>query len=150
MTFVFSPAIYRDATLWELPRPVSSMRIQESWDFERFKVPLADGDSHVGHSKQGVDISIEGQFGSQDGVTKLSEAEMFAVLESLRTKLDISADSEKFEFFLYYDISSGTYRKFRECSTVRLEYDLSSPHLFAYSAIVHADDPTIFSTAPGA
>jgi hypothetical protein len=149
MTFIFSPAIYRDSELWKLPRPVTSLRIQEAWDFERFKVPLADGDTHVGHSKQGIDIAIDGQFGSQDGTTKISEAEMFAVLEVLRSKLDVSDESEKFEFFLYYDGGSGTYRKFRECSAVRLEYDLSSPHLFSYAAIVHADDPNIYTTAPG-
>jgi hypothetical protein len=149
MTFVFSPAIYRDAELWTLPRPVTSLRILDAWDFERFKVPLAAGDAHVGHSKQGIDIAIDGQFGSQDGTTKLTEAEMFAVLETLRAKLDVPSDDEKFEFFLYYDSGSGTYRKFRGCSAVRLEYDLSSPHLFSYAAIVHADDPTIYSTAPG-
>jgi len=150
MAFVFQPGVYRNSSLYRLPRPVSTLRVTEGWDFQQFKVPLKAGDVHVGHSKDGLNILIEGQFGSQDGSLKLNEEEMFAALESLRTALDVTSDADKFEFFTYYDASSTTYRKYKACSAIRLEYDLSSPHLFTYSASLHADDPTIYSTAPGA
>lgn len=149
MTFRFSPALYRDEELWSLPRPITGFRIREGWDFERFKVPLAVGDAHVGHSREGIDLLLEGQIGSREGELTLSEEEMFGGIESLRSHLDVTSEGTKYEFFLYCDETSETYRKFRNCSTVRLEYDLSNPHLFAYSLVIHADDPTIYDTAPG-
>ena len=149
MTFIFQPAIYRDETLWKLPRPVTSCRVREAWDFEKFKVPLAVGDVQLGHSREGVDLLLEGQIGSQADELKLSEETMFAAIESLRSQLDVTSEATKFEFFLYHDDATDTYRKFQSCSTVRLEYDLSNPHLFTYSAVIHADNPTIFDTAPG-
>lgn len=149
MSFLFEPAVVRDSTIVRLPRPIAALRVQETWDFERFKVPLRDGDQSLGHSRQGVDILIDGQIGSQDGALKLSEESMFEALESLRAGLDVSGGGSKFELFLYLDEIGGTYRKFKDCSSVRLEYDLSDPHLFTYSAVIHADDPAIYSTAPG-
>ena len=146
--FIFKPAIWKNSTLYELPRPVLALRIQDSWDFEEFKVPLAGGDFQEGRSLNGVDISIEGQCGSQAGQLKADEEQMFAELEALRSALDPSSPDEAFELFLYHDPSSATYRSFRGCSSARFEYDLSSPHLFTYSALVHAADPTIYATAP--
>lgn len=51
MTFTFKPAVYQNSTLYELPRPVLSIRVVDTWDFERLKVPLADGDFLAGHSQ---------------------------------------------------------------------------------------------------
>ena len=146
--FVFKPAIWKGSTLYELPRPIVSLRIQDSWDFEEFKVPLAGGDFQEGRSLNGVDISIEGQSGMQAGQLKANEGQMFAELEALRTALDPSSPEETFEMFIYHDPSSATYRSFRSCSSVRFEYDLSSPHLFIYSTLIHASDPTVYSAAP--
>lgn len=150
MTFIFQPGVYRNSTFYVLPRPVSTLRMTEGWDYQQFKVPLKNGDTHVGHSRDGINILIEGQFGSQNGSLKLTEQEMFSDLETLRTSLDVTSDTDKFEFFTYHDAASVTYRKYKECSAIRLEYDLSSPHLFTYSVTLHADDPTIYSTGPGA
>ena len=125
MAFTFKPALYKNSALYELPQPVLAVRIQDAWDFEQFKVPLSAGDFLTGHSQQGVVISIEGQIGEKTGAPKALEQAMFAELEALRTALDITSDSDKFEFFLYHDSSSSTYRKFKSCSTVRFDYDLS-------------------------
>ena len=149
MAFLFQPGVYRDGSIYLLPRPVTRFRVSERWDYQQFKVPLKAGDVHVGHSRDGIDLLIEGQFGSQDGDLKLSEEAMFDALEALRSSLDVTSDNDKFEFFTYYDSDSTTYRKYKNCSAVRLEFDLSSPHLFTYSATLHADDSTIHSTAPG-
>ncbi|QDU41031.1 hypothetical protein Mal4_53960 [Maioricimonas rarisocia] len=146
--FHFKPAIWRDDTLYELPRPIRSLRIQDEWDFQRFKVPLVDGDLTVGSSRDGVDIIVSGQIGSQSGELRLTEADMFSELEALRTALDRSAGDAPYHFFLYHDPGAETYRSFRECTTVRFEYDLSKQALFAYSAVIHAGDPTIYSDAP--
>ena len=146
--FVFKPAIYRDGQLFELPRPISSIRIHDSWDYAKFKVPLLDGDGTAGHSHNGVDIAIEGRLASQAGQLKLDEAAMFSVVEDLRSRLTRSADDPPFQLFLYHDPATSTYRAFRQCSTVRFEYDLSDPHLFNYAVVIHAADPVIYTGSP--
>jgi hypothetical protein len=66
---------------------VLSLRVHDAWDFDRFKVPLADGDFTVGHSRQGVDIAIEGQIGTQAGALKADEQAMLAAIADLRDAL---------------------------------------------------------------
>ena len=150
MAFVFKPAVYDGSSLYELPRPIVSLRLQDAWDFEQFKVPLRDGDTAVGHSRDGVDIAIDGQIGTQQGELKASEEEMFQEIETLRSRIDVDSSADKYELFLYHDAASDVYRKFKSCSTVRFDVDLSDKHLFTYSAVIHADDPVIYTTAPGA
>jgi hypothetical protein len=148
--FRFKPAIWRDSILFEFPRPVPVLKVQESWDVERFKIPLQDGDRWVGHSRNGVEIALQGQVGSQAGALKLTEEEMFAAIEALRTALHVGPDDDRYAFFLFHDDASSTYRHFRNCSTVRLDYDLSNEKLYTYSAVIHAEDPVLYTTAPGA
>ena len=149
MSFTFKPALYDGSTLHELPRPVTALRLRDRWDFERFKVPLAAGDTLVGHSLDGVDLAVDGQIVSQAGALMLSEHDMFSELETLRSALDVSAAGQKYEFFLYHDSESATYRKFKNCSTLRFEYDLSDKRMFKYAIEIHAEDPVIYTTAPG-
>ena len=148
MSFTFKPAIDNGVLFQELPRPILRFRVQDAWDYKQFKVPLKDGDTLVGQSQQGIDISIEGQIGSQSGALKLSEAEMFDALENLRAALNVDGTDGKYDLFLYHDASSATYRKFQACTTVRFEYDLSEKAIFTYSVTIHAEDPGIYSTAP--
>lgn len=149
MTFTFKPALYNGITLYELPRPITSIHIQDTWGFQQFKVPLGDGDTLVGHSRQGVEIALEGQIGTQAGALKISEADMFQEIEMLRSRLDVTSGGDEYEFFLYHDAPSDTYRKFRSCTTIRFDYDLSNKSLFTYSVLIHAENPTIYSTPPG-
>jgi hypothetical protein len=149
MAFTFKPAVYDGSTLYELPRPIVSIRVQDAWDFEQFKVPLAAGDTVVGHSRQGVDIAVEGQIGTQGGGLKITEADMFQEIETLRSRLDVTSSGDEYEFFLYHDTATATYRKFKSCSTIRFDYDLSNKNLFTFSAAIHAEDPVIYTTAPG-
>jgi hypothetical protein len=143
--FTFKPGIWRSGSWYELPRPIASVRVLDSWDYAQFKVPLAAGDHVEGRSANGVDIAIEGETGTQAGDVCASEAAMFQEIEALRTAL---GGTGAFELFLYHDSASGTYRSFRECTTVRFEYDLSEPQLYRYSVVIHAADPTIYSAAP--
>jgi hypothetical protein len=147
--FTFKPAIWRNDTLYELPRPIVAVRVQDTWDFEQFKVLLRDGVDVAGRSQNGVDISIEGQIGTQAGALQADEAAMFAALESLRSALGVSSPEATYELFLYHDSGTSTYRSFRACTTVRFEYDLSDKALFTYAVVVHAADPVIHAEAPG-
>jgi hypothetical protein len=147
--FRFKPAVWDGAVLYELPRPVTAVRIQDSWDFARFKVPLGAGDALAGRSPNGVDIAIEGEFGMQAGALKAGEESMFVAIEALRAALSADAPDATYELFLYHDVATSTYRSFRNCTTVRFECDLSESKLFVYSALIHASDPTIYTVAPG-
>lgn len=147
MAFIFQPAISLDGERFELPRPVTKLVIDDEWDFQRFKVPLKAGDQLAGFSRQGVEIVLAGQLGTQAGELTASEEEMFAVLEELRSALHVGDESQKYSFYLYYDESTETFRRFQNCSTVRFTYDLSDVHLFGYSLVIHADDPVLYTTA---
>lgn len=143
------PAVYSGGSLYELPVPVTALRVRDAWDFERLKVPLADGDTLSGHSQQGAEIVLEGKIASQGGEQKETEQEMFAELEQLRSVLDVNADGPKYSLFLVHDADAEYYRKFKSCSTVKFEFDLSNRVLYAYSVVIHAEDPVIYATAPG-
>jgi len=143
------PVIYAGATLYKFPRPVGRFRFSDAWDFDRFKVPLKDGESHVGHSRNGVRIVIEGQIAAQDGDAKQTEAEMFAEIETMRSHLNANATNGKFELFLFHDPATPFYRKFKDCSTIRFDLDLSTKTLFTYAVEIHSDDPTVYATAEG-
>ena len=149
MAFTFKPAIYRDSSLYEFPRPVDSLRVRDSWDFQTIKIPLADGNTVVGGSRQGVEIIVEGRFGSQAGTLTLTESGMFQEIEDFRNALDVPETSDTYSFFLYHDATAGVYRKFKSCLTIRFEFDLSDEKLYSYSAVIHAADPVVYTTAPG-
>ena len=142
------PVIYANATLYRFPRPIRIFRFRDAWDFDRFKVPLKDGESLVGQSRKGVEIVIEGQIASQNATAKLTEADMFAEIESLRTHLNATS-CVKFELFLFHDSATPYYRKFKNCSTVAFDLDLSNRTLFSYRVEIHSDDPVIYTTAEG-
>ena len=150
MTLQFQPALLRDADIYELPRPVHTVRIQDSWNYLQFQIPLQDGDHTAGHSQGGVDIALEGHIGSQEGHLKLTEHEMFLELERLRENLDVHHSDPKYSLILYYDAEATMYRYFKECSTIRFESDISNPRLFDYAITIHACNPSLFQTMASA
>ncbi|MEW4490974.1 hypothetical protein AB1L42_23035 [Thalassoglobus sp. JC818] len=141
--FTFFPAVYRSGTLTELPRPVVTFRISDSWDYQKLKVPLQDGEHVQGHSRDGTNIIIEGQIGMHSGQPRLSESDMLTSLDETRNVLDVNAETGLFRFVLFRDQSSGTYRYFEDCSTTRFEFDLSNHSLYAYSISIYAANPRL-------
>ena len=141
--WVFHPAIWKGSVLTALPRPVTSLRIADSWDFEKFKTPLADGDQVTGHSRNGVDVQVEGQFGARAGIVTIDEAAMLQAVVDLRTLLDVNGAPDRFGLVLYHNPSTGQSRLFEKCTAVRFESDLSDPSLFTYSLLVHASSPDL-------
>lgn len=153
MAFVWKPAIYKDSTLTQLPRPISRVRLNLDWDRRESKVPLLDGLSTTGHSKNGRIITISGQFGWNADGPLCDEGDSLDEAEVLIGLLDIATDSEKFELFLYHDASSAVYRKFKQCSPVSFgdahgdtqEERVAGP----YELVILAEDPVLYTTAPG-
>lgn len=146
--FSFRPSLVRPDAVFELPQPVTSVRVQDAFDFAKLKSPLVSGDMLVGHSSSGVDIAIEGQIGSHAGDLRLSEEQMFLTLEALRQAVHSASSEDRYRLFLYFDPSTATYRSFRDCATVRFEYDLSRKQLFTYTLVIHASRPAIETTPP--
>ncbi|WP_437225288.1 hypothetical protein SH661x_003999 [Planctomicrobium sp. SH661] len=142
----FAPAILLSDSIVELPRPILICRVHDSWDFLKLKVPRQDGNRIAGPSRDGADITIEGQIGSQSGNVKLSEVTMLETVELLRSALHTS-DDDGFSLALYRDGDSN-FRYFRQCVTTRLEIDLSSQHLYSYALSIHAADPVLRSGLP--
>ncbi len=139
----FSPTIVRPNNHVEFPRPVVVFRILESWDAMKLKVPLQNGDQLAGHSRKGTDITIEGQIGSHSGNLKLSEVEMFEALETLRTALHVNHDEDPYSLSIFFDSNTAQHRYFKNCSTIRFDFDLSDKHIYSYIATIHAANPSI-------
>lgn len=153
MAFVWKPAIYRDSTLTWLPRPVEGFHLQNEWDKRDSKVPLKDGISTTGHSQNGRVITIRGNVGWNESGPLPDEGDALTELEAILTLVDISADSEKFELFIYHDAGSATYRKFKECSPQSFTYAIGEKQdervSAPYDLVILAEDPVLYSTAPG-
>lgn len=139
----FHPAIVRDGTLIELPRPILVFRLHDSWDFMKLKVPLRDGDQVAGHSRSGVDIAVEGQIGSHSGQLRLTEAEMLDSIETLRAALHVDGDDDTYTLAVFEDLQADHYRFFQNCTTNRFDVDLSDKHLYSYTLSIHASDPQL-------
>jgi hypothetical protein len=152
MAWTWEPAIYKGGTLFELPKPVKSLVVKHGWHFETTKVPLADGQFTDGHSKQGVSIFVQGELGSEVGVGNLTTAQLqFERLEAWTTRLDVvSAGTDKYEFVIWNDKSS-VYRKYKDVSCVDLTFDIGDDKhvIHPYTINLFAEDPTIYTTAPG-
>lgn len=145
----FQPAIVRGEDVYQLPRPVTQVALKETWDSERFKTLLVDGDTTVGSTRNGVEITVTGSIGSLDAET-FTPVEMFAALAELRAQVHAGPDEEdKYRFDIYRDAGSATTRYFQSCSTVRLETDVSNAAAFRYRLVIHADDPQIYEESEG-
>jgi len=143
------PVVWSGQNLYEFPRPVRRFRFRDTWDFDRFKVPLKDGESIVGQSRKGVAVVIEGQIAHRLGEDTLTEADMFAEIETMRAILTAAGTAGKFELFLFHDTETSYFRKFKNCSMIEFELDLSNRTLFSYAANIHSEDPKIYVTPPG-
>jgi len=142
----FAPTLLRGEDTIEFPRPIIVCRVHDSWDFLKLKVPRQDGDQLAGPSRDGVDITIEGQVGSHSGELKLSEERMLEALETLRGSLD--ADDDQGYVLALYRRDDGSYRYFQRCLTSRFDVDLSSQRIYSYSVSIHAGDPIWYDGLP--
>jgi hypothetical protein len=154
MAFVWKPAIYKPigATTYFLPKPINMLKVGSGWDARESKIPLKDGETFTGHTLNSAKISIQGQFGKDAGGFLLSEEDMWTAWEELREAVNIDSDTNKYEFFIYHDGGSSTYRKLKLCCPVSCELQFGDEdcHLFGYQVEIRAEDPVIYSTGPGA
>lgn len=154
MAYEFSPRIYNanTTTLTSLPKPILSCRLPTVWSFDTHKVPLKDGGVTYGHSKNPHEIQITGSFGKVDASYKISEEDMWTTYTTLMTQLDLNPSSTKHEFFLYYDLGTTTYVKFKSVYPIQFDVDFGDDEhiIWPYTLVLGVDDNTIYTTAPGA
>ena len=143
----FQPGIETESGFLALPGPIERLQVQESWDFERFKVLLQDGGHTVGLSRNGMDIAVAGSVGQRQGDLFLSEAEMLAAVLELQRKIADQA-GQLLRFYVFRDAETQVCRYFEGCSVTRFQYDVSSPELYSYALTLHADDPELHETWP--
>ena len=150
----WKPAVYKGSTLYEFPRTVNVVNIKDSWDMREAKVPLADRNHVNGVSRNGVSITVGGliAFDGETGSPFCAEADRWAAYEALRSALDVSDDSERFEFFVYHNPATPYYRKFKNCVCKECSLDVGDDSRtdWPYTVQIFAETPTIYTTAPGA
>lgn len=135
MSLTFRPVISKQSIEFVLPGPASKVLINDVWNPE------------TGPQKTGTQIVLEGSVGSHEGELLLTEDQMLAEIESLRAACDVNNDLDKYSLYLYHDATAELYRRFANCQTTKLEFDLSNKNLFTFSMIVETDDPTLYTTA---
>lgn len=150
MAFIWRPSIYKNSAWTILPRPIIKFSFPTTWKFDKQTVPLKDGCITYGHAIDSDQIVIQGFIGNVDGTHKISEEEMFGVLESLRTALDVGSRSDLYELFIYYDEDEDTYRKLKNVVTVGFDVDMGDADrvIWPYSIVMEAEDRVIYTTGP--
>jgi hypothetical protein len=151
MALTWNPGIYRSGAFWPLPRPILSLKVTDEWDVDRQKPIKSDGEQVTGHSMKGVMIEVSGCINIQSGSAQLDETSQWAMYKTFRSKVDVSQDSDKYEFFIYYDSGGGIYEKYKSVSCLNLTVELGDDERikFPYSAQFIADNTTIYTTAGG-
>ncbi|WP_437186945.1 hypothetical protein SH668x_000316 [Planctomicrobium sp. SH668] len=112
----------------------------------KLKVPRQDGDHLAGASRDGVNISLEGQIGSHAGELKVAESSMLECVDLLREALR-STDERGFFLGMFRD-EEGIYRYFQRCFTNSFDVDFSNPRIYSYSVVIHAGDPVLYEGIP--
>lgn len=137
----FSPALVLPGGTFNLPRPVTSLKILDGWDASRFKIPTRPGEVTRGRSPGGVTVSIRGQVGRHEDVVRAGEAAMFQTLEAMRAALHGLNPEEAFGLALFRD--GPAVRGFSGCTAAKVECDLSEASLYGYALVLRADDPVL-------
>lgn len=140
----FQPGVYRDSVLTRFPQPVTQIAWQDRWDFARDKTSVVAGETTTDVSANGVEITIRGRIPVVEGdlITALEQ------IRTMRTAVDVLGTGNGYDLYLHFDETTGTYRSFRSCITDLAEFEISDSGQFEYHFRIHADNPTLFTTAP--
>ena len=146
----WKPAVYKSSTLTELPKPISSLLIKSSWDARESKVPLKNGATSDGQSKNNKVITLEASCALISDTNFVTEIAMYDKLAALEDVLD-TTDLVRFEFFVYHNTDIPVYRKFKNCWCKTYDWSVGDDvhFLFKYSLEIFAEDPVSYSTEPG-
>lgn len=149
----FKPALWKDgeSDVIYIPRPILSGGPQWRWSTtKRTKVPGVSGERIDWPSWDGVNINFSGLLDQENGTLVADEAEMWDYVSRLNEYMNIN-DDDRLELFLYYDPDTTTYVKFKNVIPQALNPEMGDQpgKLWGYSATWFAEDPVIYTTAPG-
>lgn len=164
MAVVYKPALWRTGAgaigttvnggqLLMLPQPSSSFSWPITWKGETTTGPYQSGATGVyGQARATVPISINGEFGKQGTSATIDEADMWTACYNLQSFLDPPTPTTTFEVFLYYDVGTSTYVKFKKVRPLSFSTDQGDANwvIFPYQITMEALDASIYTTEPGA
>lgn len=153
MANTWNPGIFKNDAFSAIPTPAKIMNLAIEWDIHKSKTPLADGVLTTGHSLNGMRISVAGSLVKNAAKVKIfDDFDIVTAFENLKVLLNVDEDSDKYEFFILNDDPTSTFRSFKSCYPENLVFgygdnDRAEP---VYSFDLVAENPNMFSTAPGA
>jgi len=138
--------------LW-LPQPILSMPVGTEWKGRLTETRLADGAEGVrGNLRSSRVVSITGQLAKTTfgGTVTYTEQEMFELFENLQSF--VNSGDKQMELFVYYDLATTTYRKYKKVYAKSLMTDIGDNdwHVFPWTMQLILADPVLYTTAPGA
>ena len=134
--WTFAPALVLPAETIPLPRPVTTLKLLDTWEAARFRVPGRAGELARGSVAGGVTVSVRGRVGTHAGQPAVAEPQMLEVLHRVREALHAVGPDETFGLAIYE--SAGVLRGFTDCTPLKVEADLSDPALFGYALTLRA------------
>jgi len=152
MAVTWNPGIFKNGVFSALPTPAKVLNLAIDWDVHKSKTPLADGILTTGHSLNAMRFSIAGALVKNAAKTKIFEdVDIVTAFENLKVLLNVDTDSDKYQTFILNDAPSETFRSFKSCYAENLVFgygdnDRAEP---TYSCDIVAENPNMFSTAPG-
>lgn len=151
-TETFKPCLWKDGEddVIFLPQPILSGGPQWRWKSHRSEVTGINGSYIDMPSRQGLSIPFSGMMDQEFSTMVEDEAEMWDYFDRLNTYMDVTG-GDRLELFLYYDVDTETYRKFKNVVPESFQVDMGDQpgKLWGWTGTWFAGDTTIYDTAPG-
>lgn len=147
--------IYKSGVFYDFMSPVRQIRISDEYDEDRKKSVMVEGEQISGCSRNAVTITLSGSNQiSTDGTTDTKVCTFqtqFSAYTQFRAACH-TTNADKYELFIIYDAASSYYRKFKRVSCKSFSCDMGDDNRIElpYNVVFTAEDPTIYTTAPGA
>lgn len=166
MALVYRPGIWRPDTssppaygevigagrMFWLPQPVTNLPFGSEWKGQMVASRLKDGgEGKRGNKRAPRSVSITGLVAktSPDGSVLATEAQMYTQFEQMLEF--INSGDISMELFLFYDLATTTYRKYKGVYADSLMSDLGEANYIAFpwSMQLTITHPIIYTTSPG-
>jgi len=147
--------VYKSGVFYDFPGPVTQIRVADEYDEDRKKSVAVEGEQIAGVSRNATTITVSGKTQiSSDGTTDTPVCafeNQFSSYSQFRAACH-TTNADKYELFLIYDSVTPRYRKFKRVSCKSFICDMGDDNRteIPYNVVFTAEDPTIYTTGPGA
>jgi hypothetical protein len=145
--------IYKSGTFYPFPAPLETFTIEDSYDIDRKKAILVEGEQLAGQSRNAVRVQVSGksQISASTDLAVCTERTQLELYTAFRSNMHVTG-TDKFELFMIYsDTAPAYYRKFKNCcpDSARVTFGDDSRLEYPYSLSFMCEDPVIYSSSPG-